>query len=118
MEGQQRRRDLAPAIRRWRGPGVVTSPDAQPFAADRGPVGIVLCHGFTGSPASLLAWAQHLAEHGITVRLPLLPGHGMTWREANRSRWPQWYGAVEEAFSELSGRCERVFAGGLSMGGC
>lgn len=92
-------------------------PDAEPFSADGGPVGVVVSHGFTGTPASMRPWAQHLAAAGYTVRLPLLPGHGVSWQEANGSRWQQWYAAIEEAYRELSARCETVFACGLSMGG-
>jgi carboxylesterase len=91
--------------------------DAEPFSADGGRVGVVLSHGFTGEPASLRPWAQYLADAGYTVRLPLLPGHGGTWQQTNRSRWPQWYGTVEQAYDEVAARCDVVFAGGLSMGG-
>ncbi|WP_375493782.1 alpha/beta hydrolase [uncultured Jatrophihabitans sp.] len=91
--------------------------DATPFHADGGPVGVVVSHGFTGTPASMRPWAQHLAAAGYTVRLPLLPGHGGTWRETNRSTWPQWYAAIEDAYRELRERCDTVFAVGLSMGG-
>ena len=90
--------------------------NAQPFAADGGRVGVVLSHGFTGTPASMRPWAEHLADAGFSVRLPLLPGHGTTWRDANRTRWTDWYGAVEQAYEDLAARCDTVFAGGLSMG--
>lgn len=93
------------------------TPDEQPFAYDGGPVGVVVSHGFTGNPSSMRPWADHLAAAGYSVRLPLLPGHGATWRETNRSRWPEWYAAVEQAYDELTARCEVVFAVGLSMGG-
>ncbi len=91
-------------------------PDEQPFAHDGGAVGVVLSHGFTGTPASMRPWAEYLAAAGYTVRLPLLPGHGGTWQQTNRSRWPQWYGAVEQAYDEVAARCHTVFAAGLSMG--
>ncbi len=91
--------------------------DAEPFSADGGPIGVVVSHGFTGMPASMRPWAQHLADAGYSVRLPLLPGHGATWRETNRSTWPQWYETVETSYRELASRCEKVFAVGLSMGG-
>jgi carboxylesterase len=91
--------------------------DAQPFAADKGPIGVLVSHGFTGTPASVRPWAEHLANAGYTVRVPLLPGHGASWRETNRSRWPQWYETVEASYRELAGRCEQVFAAGLSAGG-
>jgi carboxylesterase len=90
---------------------------AEPFSADGGPVGIVLSHGFTGTPASLRPWAEHLAAAGLTVRLPLLPGHGTRWQDANRTRWQDWYAAIERAYDEVAARCDTVFAGGLSMGG-
>jgi carboxylesterase len=92
-------------------------PGAEPFAADGGEVGVVLSHGFTGTPQSLRPWAEHLAAAGLSVRLPRLPGHGTRWQDLNDTRWPDWYGAVERAFDELRGRCEQVFAMGLSMGG-
>jgi carboxylesterase len=91
--------------------------DIEPFAADGGPVGVLVSHGFTGTPASVRPWGEHLAAAGYSVRLPLLPGHGQTWRETNRSRWPQWYATVESSYLELRERCEQVFACGLSMGG-
>jgi carboxylesterase len=90
---------------------------AEPFAADGGSVGVVVCHGFTGTPASLRPWAEHLAAAGYTVRLPLLPGHGTSWQDTNRTRWPDWYAAIERAYAEVAARCEDVFAVGLSMGG-
>jgi esterase/lipase len=93
------------------------APEEQPFAHDGGPVGVVLSHGFTGTPASMRPWADHLAAAGYTVRLPLLPGHGGTWQDTNRTRWPQWYAAIERAYDEVAARCDVVFAGGLSMGG-
>jgi carboxylesterase len=92
-------------------------PGAEPFAADGGEVGVVLSHGFTGSPQSLRPWAEHLAAAGLTVRLPRLPGHGTRWQDLNDTRWPDWYGEVERAFDDLRGRCRQVFAMGLSMGG-
>jgi carboxylesterase len=90
---------------------------AEPFQADGGPIGVVLSHGFTGTPASMRPWARYLADAGYTVRLPLLPGHGTSWQQANRTSWPDWYGAVAAAYRELAERCQVVFAAGLSMGG-
>ncbi|MEO9140526.1 MAG: alpha/beta fold hydrolase [Jatrophihabitans sp.] len=91
--------------------------ETAPFAADGGPIGVLVSHGFTGTPASMRPWADHLAAAGFTVRLPLLPGHGQTWRETNQSRWPQWYAEIEAGYRDLQSRCDTVFAVGLSMGG-
>lgn len=76
----------------------------------------MVCHGFTGSPVSMRPWADHLVEQGFSVRLPLLPGHGTHWRDANRTTWPDWYAEVERAYDDLKSRCAKVFAVGLSMG--
>jgi carboxylesterase len=91
---------------------------AEPFSADGGTVGVLVCHGFTGSPRTVRPWAEHLAAAGYTVRAPRLPGHGTTWQDLGRTGWQDWYGAAERAFAELSDRCEQVFVAGLSMGGC
>lgn len=92
-------------------------PGAEAFHHDGGPVGVLLCHGFTGCPQSLRPWADHLVEAGLSVSLPLLPGHGTTWQDMNRSRWPEWYAAVDVALTRLRSRCETVVVAGLSMGG-
>lgn len=92
-------------------------PGAEPYAADGGPVGAVVIHGFTGSPFSVRPWAECLAAAGLSVRLPRLPGHGTSWQELNRTRWEDWYAEVERAFDDLENRCEQVFVLGLSMGG-
>ena len=92
-------------------------PGAEPFAADGGSIGVLLSHGFTGSPQGLRPWAEHLAAAGYTVRLPRLPGHGTSWQEMNTTRWTDWYAEIERAYDVLAARCEHVFAGGLSMGG-
>lgn len=90
----------------------------RPFSQDGdGPVGVLVCHGFTGTPQSMLPIAQRCAEQGYTVRLPLLPGHGTRWQDLNRTAWQDWWGAVDAAYAELAQRCERIVAVGLSMGG-
>ncbi|UVS77869.1 carboxylesterase [Actinokineospora sp. UTMC 2448] len=91
---------------------------AERFAHDGSTeIGVLLSHGFTGSPFSLRPWADRLVAEGFSVRLPLLPGHGTRWQDMNRTTWPQWYGEVESSFLELRERCATVFAFGLSMGG-
>ena len=97
-------------------PGLV--PGAEPFAADGGPVGVLVLHGFTGSPQTVRTWAEHLAAAGLTVRVPLLAGHGASWRELAATGWTDWYASAEQAFAEISARCEQVFVAGISMGGC
>jgi carboxylesterase len=92
-------------------------PGAEPFEHSGSDTGVLLCHGFTGCPQSLRPWAEHLAGQGLTVSLPLLPGHGTRWQDMRHTGWEDWYATVERELRELTGRCERVFVCGLSMGG-
>ncbi len=86
------------------------------FAAEGGPVGVLLIHGFTGSVAETRPMGEYLAARGLTVQCPLLPGHGTHPEDLTRIRWPAWAGQVELALRHLQGRCQAVFVGGLSLG--
>lgn len=92
-------------------------PGAEPIDLPGGPVGVVLCHGFTGTTQSMRPWAEHLAAAGLTVTGPRLPGHGTTVQDMNTTRFSDWYAELERAFDDLRGRCDTVFVMGLSMGG-
>ncbi|MFF8605125.1 alpha/beta hydrolase [Streptomyces sp. NPDC015346] len=92
-------------------------PGAEPYRHEGGEVGVLLCHGFTGSPQSMRPWAEYLAARGVTVSLPLLPGHGTRWEDMQLTTWQDWYAEVDRALKELLARCEQVFVFGLSMGG-
>ena len=92
-------------------------PGAEPIDLPGGPVGVLLSHGFTGTPQSMRPWAEHLSAAGLTVACPLLPGHGTRWQDMNATTWDDWYATVEQAFDDLRSRCSTVFAMGLSMGG-
>ncbi|HEV2371752.1 MAG TPA: alpha/beta fold hydrolase [Streptosporangiaceae bacterium] len=93
-------------------------PGAEPFFHAGGSTGVLLCHGFTGSPGSLRPWAEYLAEAGLTVSLPRLPGHGTTWQEMAHTRWEDWYAEVDRAHQELQRHTGEIFVMGLSLGGC
>ncbi len=95
---------------------------AEPFNAEGAPGGpgaaVLLLHGFTSTPASMTPWAAHLAADGFRVRVPLLPGHGTSWKNMNRTRWTDWYAEVSRALDDLLILGQPVFVAGLSMGGC
>jgi carboxylesterase len=80
-------------------------------------IGVLLVHGFTGSPASMRPWAEYLNGHGYTVRVPLLPGHGTKPEDLNMVKWQEWPAKVEKDLLELLAQCDKVFVCGLSMGG-
>jgi carboxylesterase len=94
-------------------------PGAEPFSAPGGPsgAGALVLHGFTGSPHSVRGVAAALAEAGLAVEAPLLPGHGTRMDDLLATGWDDWLAAVERSWDGLRSRCERAAVFGLSMGG-
>ena len=93
-------------------------PGAEAWSSDGDDrVGVLLLHGFTGSPASMRPWGQALAERGWTVRVPRLPGHGTRWQDMNITTWEDWYAEADRNIRDLKASCHSVFVCGLSMGG-
>ncbi|HTC85081.1 MAG TPA: alpha/beta fold hydrolase, partial [Candidatus Acidoferrum sp.] len=92
-------------------------PGAEPFSAPGGPDGVLVVHGYTGSPGSLRQLAQAFAGAGFAVELPLLPGHGTAVEDLVPTRFEDWAGVAEAAYLDLAARSRRVVVAGLSMGG-
>lgn len=90
----------------------------RPGTGQNAAVGVLLSHGFTGSPASMRPFAEHLAAQGYGVAVPRLPGHGTSWQEMNRTGWPEWYAVLGNELERLRKEHDKVFLVGLSMGGC
>lgn len=90
---------------------------AEPFFYHGGDHGVLLPHGFTGSPSEMRLLGEYLHSQGYTVFGPRLPGHGTHPREMEQTDWRQWYGAVEDGFHILTSICREVSVVGLSMGG-
>ncbi len=81
-------------------------------------VGVLVLQGFTGSPASVRPWAEHLHQAGYAVAVPRLPGHGTRWQDLNRTTYADWYAEAEATLEKLASECDQVVVAGLSMGGC
>ena len=80
-------------------------------------IGVVLVHGYTGSPSSMRPWAEYLNQQGYTVRVPLLPGHGTKPEDLSEVTWQQWPEKIESELDELRKNCTKIFICGFSMGG-
>lgn len=80
-------------------------------------VGVLVLHGFTGSPAGVAPLARHLADAGHSVELPRLPGHGTNWRDLETTTWHDWAATAAAALDRLRSRCDTVVVAGLSIGG-
>ncbi|MEY3636052.1 MAG: hypothetical protein RL147_481 [Actinomycetota bacterium] len=90
---------------------------AAPGHGENSKIGIILVHGFTGSPASMRPWAEFLNSKGYTVRVPLLPGHGTKVEDLNTVKWQEWPTKVIFEIEQASQTCDRIILIGLSMGG-
>lgn len=60
---------------------------------------------------------EALARTGFRVRGLLLPGHGTSVDELERTRWQDWADAVERDVDAMAQRCRRVAVVGQSLGG-
>ena len=85
-------------------------------AAGNGRIGCLMLHGFMGSPVSSHDMATFLAERGITVHCPLLPGHGNLPQKLYNISRRDWIAEAEEALQKLRDFTDQIFIIGHSMG--
>jgi carboxylesterase len=91
--------------------------DVRAFDLGEGDIGVLLVHGFTGTPVEMRFLGDQLAESGFRVNGMLLPGHGTRVDDLDRTTWREWADAVEDAFDTLALSCRRVAVVGQSLGG-
>lgn len=96
-------------------------PGAEPFSSPgegpRARTGVLVVHGLTSSPQTMRPVFTRLAQEGYAVSAPRLPGHGTSLKDMSRTRYDDWFGAVEAAAVDLAARTDRMVAVGLSLGG-
>ncbi len=90
---------------------------AEPFLLPGGERGILLIHGFTGSPSEMRLLGEYLNGQGYTVLAPRLRGHGTSVEEMEKTDWFHWYSAVEDGYHILKALCREISVVGLSLGG-
>ena len=86
------------------------------FRLAGGQTGFLLIHGLGGTPIEMRYIAQGLARAGHTVHVPQLAGHCGSVDDLTNTGWIDWYDTVEEEHRLLREKCDKVIAGGLSMG--
>ena len=93
-------------------------PGAEPFEYPGRPdVGLLLVHGFTGSPFEMQPVGKALAASGIGSIGVLLRGHGTHPDDMVGCRYADWIANVEDGLDRLLARYDRAIIVGLSMGG-
>lgn len=94
-------------------------PTTEPFfLPGSSPIGVLLVHGFTGTPKEMRWMGEWLnREHGFSCLGIRLAGHATRPEDMIRSNYTDWLLSVEEGYHLLSGAAERIVLAGLSMGG-
>jgi carboxylesterase len=78
--------------------------------------GILLLHGFAGTPPEMRPLAEELGRRRFTVYAPLLAGHGNSPEELEKTGHRDWIRSANEALDQLHARCRLVGVAGQSMG--
>jgi len=91
--------------------------NAKPYFFDTGSKTLaILVHGFTSSPHDFLELAQFLASKGISVKAPLLAGHGRTWQDLEHCTCYDWWNTVNEEIKWAEDKFENIILVGYSFG--
>lgn len=80
-------------------------------------IGILLIHGFEGSPFEMKELGDYLYSLGYTISIPLLPGHGTSAEDLVKTDFSDWYFHIEKEYIKLKLNCHHIYAIGISLGG-
>lgn len=90
---------------------------AEPFYFKGNEIGVLISHGFMGTPQSVRFLGEALAQLGYSVFGPRLKGHGTHHYDLEKCAHGEWFESLENAYLELKKRCTIIFVIGQSMGG-
>jgi len=91
--------------------------DNYPQYSKGGDVGVLIIHGFTGSPLEMQPAVDFLKSTGYTTYQVRLAGHGSTPENLNLTTYEDWYTSARYGYFILKRNCKKVFVMGESMGG-
>lgn len=94
----------------------MTISGAESFFLQGGNHGVLLIHGFTGSPAELLLLGQYLQSQKFSVLGIRLPGHGTNEKDLSHMTKEDWFASIVDGYSILRGCCTKISVVGHSMG--
>lgn len=90
---------------------------AESFFIPGNHTGILICHGFNGSPQSIAYIGECFAKAGFTVYAPLLKGHGTCAEDMETCCYQDWIQNIHDAYNTLKKTCSNIVVMGQSMGG-
>lgn len=90
---------------------------AEDFHFEGSNIGILLCHGFVGTPQSMRFLGEGFSKAGFTVRAPRLKGHGTHYKDLELATFTDWIKQLEDNYIDLKKQCDEVYIVGQSMGG-
>lgn len=91
-------------------------PQHQPFAMGEGATGVLLIHGFPGTPAEMRPLGTTLAIHGYSAHGILLPGFGPQIGRLGQTNPAIWLEAAREAWWQVKEQYETAVLAGFSLG--
>jgi len=79
-------------------------------------IGVLFLHGLTTTTAEVRPLAKRFNEAGFTVSGVLLPGHGSTPEDLNKTNRKLWIEESEKAYLNLKSKCSVVYIAASSAG--
>ena len=80
-------------------------------------LGVMVVHGFGGTPHSVMPITTAIHAAGHPTVAPKLPGHGTSVDDLAERTWAEWLAALDEVADELARRTDSIAIIGQSMGG-
>lgn len=87
------------------------------FPSYRCKKGVLLIHSYLAVPQEVKSLARYLRRRGIWVYGVRLPGHGTSAMDLSSRTYREWVEAVENGYVLLSMICDKVYIGGVAVGG-
>jgi carboxylesterase len=96
---------------------VIHGRNKSPFSHRSGETGVLMIHGFTGSPGELRPLGEFLGAHGYAVETPVLAGHCTSVEDMMETTDTDWLQSAHDAYLALAKDVKQVVVIGHSMGG-
>ena len=94
-----------------------SEPEHQPFHLGESKTGVLMVHGFPGTPADVRPLGKRLSQAGLAVHGLLLPGFGAEIARLGETNRQIWLEAVIAEWQQRQAQYDRMVLVGFSMGG-